>query len=340
MKAMVLKEFNSDLVAENVSRPGIGPDEVLVQVKACGICRTDLKIKSGLMDSRIIKLPHIMGHEFSGVVEEVGGSVRGVESGQRVVAHFYIACGKCKYCLDGRENLCGVITRPGFELGGAYAEYVKVPAGNIVPLDDGISFEEAAVLPDAVATPYHALRMGNLQPGESVLIAGVGGLGVHAIQIARALGGAVIACDIDRERLNVALKYGADHALDSRDTDIVGKIKELTGGYGADLCIDLVGTPASFGWALNSTRKGGRYCLVGYAPKKFLEIDTVPFHVCEWQLIGCRASTRQDLVEIVELTAKGLIRPVIDKVYDLEQANEGLRDLEQGKILGRGVLSI
>ena len=338
MNAMVLKEFNTALVIDTAEIPEIGPDEVLIKVKACGICRTDLKIQKGLFDRRIIQLPHIMGHEFAGIVERAGSRVRGTAVGQRVVAHFYIACGKCRFCKDGRENLCSHITRPGFELAGAYAEYVRVPAANVVPFGDRISFEEAAVLPDAVATPYHALRLGELKPGESVLVVGLGGLGIHAIQIAKALGGRVIACDIDEARLKIAYGYGADQVFNARDDARVEKVQDLTDGYGVDVCLDLVGTSASFTWALPATRGGGRYCLVGYAPNQPVEIDTVLYHVREWKLIGCRASTRQDLVEVVELTEKGLIKPVIDRVYPLEQANEGLRDLEDGKILGRGVL--
>ena len=338
MNAMVLKEFNTALVIDTAEIPEIGPDEVLIKVKACGICRTDLKIQKGLFDRRIIQLPHIMGHEFAGIVERAGSRVRGTAVGQRVVAHFYIACGKCRFCKDGRENLCSHITRPGFELAGAYAEYVRVPAANVVPFGDRISFEEAAVLPDAVATPYHALRLGELKPGESVLVVGLGGLGIHAIQIAKALGGRVIACDIDEARLKIAYGYGADQVFNARDDARVEKVQDRTDGYGVAVCLDLVGTPASFTWALPATRGGGRYCLVGYAPNQPVEIDTVLYHVREWKLIGCRASTRQDLVEVVELTEKGLIKPVIDRVYPLEQANEGLRDLEDGKILGRGVL--
>lgn len=337
---MVLKEFNTALVIDKaVEVPEIGPDEVLIKVNASGICRTDLKIQKGLFDRRIIKLPHIMGHEFAGTVELVGSRAEGTTVGQRVVAHFYITCGKCRFCKDGRDNLCGHMTRPGFELAGAYAEYVKVPAKNVVPLGDRISFEEAAVLPDAVATPYHALvRMGELKQDESVLIVGIGGLGVHAIQIAKALGGRVIACDIDEARLGIAAGYGAEQVFNAGCDALAEKVQDLTGGYGVDVCLDLVGTPASFAWALPSTRRGGRYCLVGYGPMQPLEIDTVLYHMREWKLIGCRASTKQDLVEVVELTEKGLIKPVIDKVYDLEQANQGLKDLEDGKILGRGVL--
>ncbi len=339
MNAMVLKEFNAALVIDTAAEiPEIGPDEVLIKVKACGICRTDLKIQKGLFDNRIIHLQHIMGHEFAGTVERAGSRVRGMAVGRRVVAHFYISCGKCRFCKEGRENLCSHITRPGFELAGAYAQYVKVPADNVVPLGDRISFEEAAVLPDAVATPYHALRMGELKPGESVLVVGLGGLGIHAIQIAKALGGRVIACDIDEARLKVAAGYGADEVFNARDDARVEKVQDLTDGDGVDVCLDLVGTPASFAWALPSTRKGGRYLLVGYAPNQPLQIDTVLYHVCEWRLLGCRASTRQDLVEVVELTEKGLIKPVIDRVYALERANEGLKDLAEGKILGRGVL--
>lgn len=341
MRAMILRHFNSDLVLENIHLPKLEPHDVLVKVKACGICRTDVKIKNGLMDSRIIKLPHIMGHEIAGIVEEIGENVVNIKTGQRVVVYFYETCQNCRYCLEGRENLCSDIKRAGFEYNGGFAEYVKIPENNVVLLEDGISFEEAAVLPCAVATPYHAItKLSNMQPGEAVLIVGVGGLGVHAIQIAKALGGRVIACDLDENRLEAALKYGADVALNAGSNDLASKINDFTDGYGADICLDLVGSPLSFDWALKSTRNGGRYCLVGYAPKQSLTIDTVSYHQNEWQLIGCRASTKQDLMDVVSLTQKGLIKSVIDEVYPIEDVNIGLHNLEQGKILGRGILKI
>lgn len=338
---MVLKEFNSPMVLEETADPSLlRADEVLIRVKACGICRTDLKISKGLYNPPV-SLPHILGHEFSGIVERVGEGVREVEIGQRAVAYFYLTCGRCRYCRNGEENVCSEMTRPGFELDGGFAEYVKVPASSLVPLSEGISFEEAAVLPDAVAVPYHAIsRLGRLQRGESILIVGVGGLGVHAIQIARVLGAQVIASDVDDERLKVALGLGANEVVNARDSDKVEKIRDLTEGYGADLSIDLVGTPMSFNWALEATRKGGRYVLVGYAADQPLQVDTVPYHLYEWRLIGCRGSTKQDLADVVDLTQRGLIKPIIDRVYPLERANEGMQDLEAGKILGRAVLQI
>jgi propanol-preferring alcohol dehydrogenase len=342
MKAMVLKEFNTPLsLNNNVPTPKPQADEVLIRVKTCGICGTDIKIARGKWNPSAIKMPHILGHEFAGVVEQVGSQVTTVHVGQRVAAYFYITCGKCRYCLNGEENVCEEQRRPGFEAHGAYAEYVKMPAANLLPLGEGISFEQAAVLPDAVAVPHHALvQLGRLRPGENVLIVGIGGLGVHAIQIVKALGGRAIATDIDDSRLEMALRLGANAALNAGNREIVSKIREITGGYGVDLCVDFVGTMSSFSWALNATRKKGRYVLVGYSANHPLEIDTMPFHLWEWELIGCRGSSKDDLKAVIELTEKGLISPVIDKVYRLEEANTGLEDLEKGKILGRGVIKI
>ena len=341
MKAMVLREFNTPLIFdETVEKPKPGSNEVLIQVKACGICRTDLKISKGLY-SPGVSLPHVLGHEFSGIVEQIGSDVQGIKVGQAVVAYFYVTCGRCRYCLSGEENVCPDMVRPGFERFGGFAEYVTMPASSVVPLGDGVSFEEAAVLPDAVAVPYHAInRLGKVQRGENVLIVGVGGLGVHAIQIARVLGAHAIASDIDDGRLAVARKLGAVEAINARRNDKIDQIKQVTDGHGVDLCIDLVGTPASFDWAVQAMGRGGRYVVVGYAPNQPLRVDTIPLHLYEWRIIGCRGSTKQDLQDVVDLTGQGLIKPVIDKVYPLENANEGLRDLESGSILGRGVVQI
>ncbi len=341
MKAMVLRAFNSDLVLTDLEQPVPGPGEVLIRVKACGICGTDLKIQKGLMGPKVGRPPHVPGHEFAGVVEGIGDGADPGLLGRRVVAYFYVSCGRCRFCRSGQENICDEMVRPGFERDGGYAEYVAISAANVIPFDDSVSFEAAAVLPDAVAVPHHAIStLGELRSGETILIVGVGGLGVHGVQIARALGGRVIACDLEERRLQIALELGADEVVGARDERRVERIMALTDGYGADICVDFVGTIASFDWALGATRKGGRYCLVGYAPNQPLAVDTMPFHLREWRLIGCRGSARHDLQRVVDLTARGLLKPIIDRVYRLEEANLGLADLRSGAIMGRGVLSI
>src|SRR5512133_3279422 len=219
MKAMRLEQYDGPLVLRDLPTPEPGPGEVLVKVAACGVCRTDVKILRGEIPPPIVNLPHTPGHEPAGVIAAVGPGVEDVQVGDRVVVYFYINCGHCEMCRKNRGNICFEIRRLGFELPGAYAEYLLVPAGHVIPIGD-LDFVQTAILPDAVAVPYHAIRhQARVEPGQDVLIVGVGGLGVHAIQIAKLEGARVIAVDVDEERLELARQLGADEVVNARDGD-------------------------------------------------------------------------------------------------------------------------
>ena len=196
MKALVLHEYNEELRLENVADPTLGPLDILLRVKACGVCGTDLKILSGKIPPPIVTLPHTPGHEIAGEVAEIGSAVRSVTVGERGLVYFYVGCKDCEMCRTGRENICFSIKRLGFELPGGFAEFVKLPAYNFCPVDEPISYPEMGILPDAVATSYHALKtMAGMKVGEDVMIMGVGGLGIHAVQIAKLMGAKVFAID-------------------------------------------------------------------------------------------------------------------------------------------------
>lgn len=166
---------------------------------------------------------------------------------------------------------------------------------------------------------------------------GVGGLGVHAVQIVKALGGRVIAADVDPARLERARQLGADAVIDARSNPVAA-VRDLTGGAGAELTVNLVG-PACAGWGLASTGKAGRFCVVGYEPGKTFEIASPPFHHMEWEVLGCRTSTRQDLREVVDLVARGAVRAVIDRSFALGEANRALEFLASGNVIGRAILT-
>lgn len=265
MKAAVLNHYDAPLTIQEVDMPAPGPEEVLVRVRACGLCGTDLKIASGKFPN--VPLPHIPGHEVAGEVYKIGEKVSGFHAGDRVAVYFYWTCGQCRYCRSGQDSLC---TRPkgqvGFHLNGGLAEFLKVPASNVLPIGDLLSFPQAAVLADAVATPYQALvDKARLQRDEVLVIVGAGGLGLHGVQIAKALGARVIIVDIDDRHLEKAAEVGADILLHSGRDRITDSIRKETGGEGADVVMDLVGLPETLDRELEWLRPAGRFLVVGYS---------------------------------------------------------------------------
>lgn len=337
MRAMRLEQYNGPLVLRDLPTPEPGPCEVLVKVAACGVCRTDVKILRGEIPPPIVVLPHTPGHEPAGVVAAVGPGVKGVEVGDRVAVYFYVSCGQCELCLKGRENICRYIRRLGFELPGAYADYVLVPERHVLPIGE-MEFERAAVLPDAVAVPYHAIRhQARVEAGHDVLVVGVGGLGVNAIQIAKLEGARVIAADIEEKRLDMAMSLGADLVVNA-SANPLEQIGRFTDGAGVDAVIEIVGTPETLAWTLPSTKRGGRLIIVGYAPGRPWPLDTMAMHYNEWEVIGARVSTRDELAEVIALVNAGKLNPVVSARFGLLEANEALSEVAAGRVAGRCVL--
>jgi len=338
MKAAVLHKYDSPLVIQDVDIPAIGPKEVLVRVRACGLCGTDLKIASGKFPK--IPLPHIPGHEIAGEIHKIGDQVTELRVGERVAVYFYVTCGQCRYCQTGQDSLC---IRPkgqvGFHLNGGLAEFVKVPASNVLPIGDNLSFAQAAVLADAVATPYQALvDKANLQRDEVLVIVGAGGLGLHAIQIAKVLGARVMAVDIDDRHLEKAAEVGADILLHPDRDKITDSIRKETGGYGADVVIDLVGLPETLERELEWLRPAGKFLMVGYnltRPFSWSSFDIVAKGL---QIMGVRASTRRNLAEVIQWANEKKIVPIVEDRLPLEEVNQVFERLRSGKIIGRIVL--
>lgn len=338
MKAMRLERFNQPLVRRELPTPQPGRGEVLVKVEACGVCRTDVKIMRGEIPPPIINLPHIPGHEAAGVVASTGPDVDGIRTGDRVVVYFYINCGRCQMCLMDRGNICMEIKRLGFELPGAYAEYLVAPASHVISIGD-LGFAEAAILPDAVAVPYHAIkRQARVEPGQDVLVVGIGGLGIHAVQEAKLLGARVIAADVNEERLQLARQLGADALVNVLASDPRKEVMRLTDGLGADATIEVVGSPESLTWTLQSTKRGGRLVIVGYTPGQPWPLDTMAMHYNEWEVIGSRTETKSELAEVVSLVRAGKLKPIVTRQFALEEVNEALAEVASGRVLGRAVL--
>lgn len=339
MKSMVLREFNREMVLEETEQPGPGRDEVVLRVEACGVCGTDLKIVRGLLPPSIVSLPHVLGHEIAGEVVEIGAGVKDVSVGQKGVVYFYMGCRDCEMCRTGKENLCLSIKRLGFELPGGYAEFVKIPAYNFCPFDPGLPPDKMAVLPDAVATSYHALKtMGQVRIGHDVLIVGVGGLGIHAVQIAGLMGARTIAVARRSGPLELARELGADFTIDVSERPPLEAVLDITDGKGVDAVIENVGTRQTLEWSLQCLKRRGRLVLVGYEPSKSAPLPTMDMHYNEWTVCGSRVSTKDELLEVVDLVQRGKIRPIISRQFDWKEANEALSALADSKTVGRTIL--
>ena len=336
MLAVVVARYGGmlELMDRPVPRPGAG--EVLVRVRASGLCSTDLHLLSGRM--LLGDLPRILGHESAGEIVEVGEGVTGWNAGDRVTVAVDVVCGACRHCLSGQTQRCTSMQRIGFERDGGHAEYVAVPAANVIGLPPTLAYDAAAILPDAVACMYHSLvGQGKVGLGQKVLILGVGGLGIHGVQIARLAGADVIATSRQLQRLEIAEQYGAI-PLNTATESLKDRVNEVTRGEGMDLVVDNIGTRASVREGLSLLRPGGKLLVVAYLDDAF-EVPSIPLFKTEQEIIGCRGSSRQDMEEVVRLTGSGKLKPVIGAHYPLEQIGAAVERLERGELVGRIVLT-
>jgi propanol-preferring alcohol dehydrogenase len=336
MQAVVVARYGSPLESDERPIPRPRPGEVLVRVRASGLCGTDLHLCSGRMP--LGDLPRIVGHETAGEVADVGESVTDWAVGDRVVAAIDVVCGRCRHCLEGHTQRCTAMQRMGFERDGGHAEYVAVPAGNLIALPESLGYEAAAILPDAVACMYHSLIcQGRVRAGQTVLILGVGGLGIHGVQVARLAGASVIATSRRVERLRLAEQYGAI-PVNPTTEGVAEAVMAHTKGEGGDIVADMVGTRASVREALTLLRPGGKLLVVAYLDETF-EVPALPLFKPEREIIGCRGASRQDLLDVVQLAATGTLTPVIGARYPLAEAEAAIARLERGDVVGRIVLT-
>lgn len=337
MRAAILEEFGSPLrVRDDLSDPEPGFGEVVVRIRAAGICRTDLKVIDGLVPT--VPLPLVPGHEIAGEIAAVGPGVNAARIGDRVLVVLDISCGACRYCRIGELDHCMDLRRLGMEQNGGLAEFVRVPAANAVPVPGALELGVAAVLPDAVASPYHAVaRLARVRPAQTVAVYGLGGLGLSAVQVAGLAGASVIAIARTPKRRDLAEELGATASIDPRDAPVSEQIRELTGGLGVHAFIDLVGIEGSTEQALLSCRKGGTVVVVGYAVPR-LDAPMMRLVYDEVVIRGSRGSTRQDLLEVIDLVADGRLAPVIGERIGLADVNSALDRLRAGEIIGRSVV--
>lgn len=341
MHAIRLTEQQQPLQHADLSEPAPGKGEVVVDVQRAGICHTDAHYRAGTGKTT---LPVTLGHEIAGVVSAVGEGVEGIREGQRVAVHYLFSCGTCERCRRYGEQFCPEGGMIGKERDGGYAQRVVIPAVNAIPIPDGVSSDVAAIMMCSTATAYHALRLGSIQKGDRVAVLGFGGLGVSAVQLARALGAAeVFAVDVVPEKLELAASFGAK-PLDAREIPVHKAILGATDGKGVDVAVEFTGNANVARGGLRSLSPGGRLMIVAINLRA-MEFD--PFTdllVRERRIIGCSDHTRQELVELLELARKGEIdlSRAITRTVPLEAGavNGVLDDLEKGSGHLRTVISV
>lgn len=337
MKAIRYHGPNQPLKLEEVAPPILDKDDVLIRVKAAGICHTDLHFISGLLNLGIA--PLTLGHEIAGVIEAVGADIASPGVGERVVVYYYQGCGKCQYCLRGEENLCiNLRAEHGFVTDGGYAEFVKVPARNAVPIPAHVSFEEAAPIGCSVTTAIHAARLANLKFGDNVVVYGAGGVGFGIVQYARLAGANVIAVGRNEIKLAKARELGANHTINASKNDVMSAIRDLTGGNGADIVFELVGIKETMDISMKSLARHGRLVFIGYSFDNFTVHPILPI-ILEATIIGSVGNTLDELINAVKLVGAGKIKTVVDRVLKLKQFQVGIDSLSHGQPIGRIVLT-
>jgi 2-desacetyl-2-hydroxyethyl bacteriochlorophyllide A dehydrogenase len=305
MRAIRFVGVNKPLQMQEIPIPEIGEEDILVQVKAAGICHSDAHYRSGI--SWVKPVPLTLGHEVAGVVKKVGAKVSNVKVGERVCLHYNISCGNCYHCSTGNDQFCEKVLMLGHYTNGGYAEYISVPARNAIHLPDEIPFEQGATLMCASATAFHALRKSRVKGGETVAIFGAGGLGQSAIQLAHAFGALeVYAVDINDDKLFLAAHHGAI-AINGKKVNPVEEIKRLTKKKGVDVAIEMIGLPQTMKQAIQCAGVMARVVVVGLSSKP-LEIDTY-YELLgnEVELIGSNDHLLQELPLLVELARRKVL---------------------------------
>jgi L-iditol 2-dehydrogenase len=321
MKALVLSQYRQ-LELQDLPQPTPSADEVLIQVRACGICGSDVHGYDGSTGRRIP--PLVMGHEAAGVIAAVGSAVKDFAVGDRVTFDSTISCGQCHFCKRGQVNLCDARQVLGVSCGdyrraGAFAEFVTVPARVLYRLPDGLAFEKAAMI-EAISVAVHAVHLTPVELNDTAVVVGAGMIGLLTLQAARLAGcRKIIAVDVDEGRLQTALSLGATHSIIAKDQDVPALVREWTDGRGADVSFECVGTSVTVQSAIESTRKGGTVTLVGnIAPRIELPLQSVVTR--QIRLQGSCASGGE-IPACIELLAAGLIQvePMLSAFAPLEE---------------------
>jgi NADPH:quinone reductase-like Zn-dependent oxidoreductase len=342
MNAIVYSEHGGPHVLRyvEVAEPHIGPHEVLVRVRACALNHLDLWVRRGI-PGVAIPFPHIPGSDIAGEVAKIGEKVSHVHVGERVLLQPGISCGECEQCVAGRDNFCRSYTLFGYMVDGGCAEYVKSPAANIVPIPANLSFEEAAAVPLVFLTAWHMLiTRAQLKPAETALILAAGsGVGSAGIQIAKVTGARVIATAGTEEKLARAKELGADELILHSKQDISKEVKRLTNRRGVDVVMEHVGQ-ATWEQSVRSLAVGGRLVTCGATSGWEGKLDIRYLFSRHISILGSYMGAKAELNPALELVARGLVKPVIDKVLPLSHCAEAHERLERREQFGKIVLAV
>lgn len=342
MKAVLFRAHGGpvNLSYEDLPTPTIGSEDVLVRVKACALNHLDIWIREG-NPAYPMPLPHVSGSDVAGFVEQAGNRVEGVTAGQRVFVSPGISCWNCEQCLAGRDNMCRSYGLLGAMTHGGYAEYVKVPFRNVLPIPENLSFEQAAAFPLVSMTASHMLfARAGLQHGETVLIMGAGsGVGSMAVQLAKFAGARVIATVGSDDKIPKAVILGADAVINHAREKVSERVKLLTEGRGVDVVIEHIG-PEVWDSSLESLAKGGRLITCGATTGGDVKLNLRYVFSRQLTIKGSYMGTRAELAKVAELMGQGRLISVIDRTFPLQEARAAQELMVSRKFFGKIVLTV
>lgn len=350
MKSAKIIEIHEPLQIQESKTPKPKGSQVLIKVQSSGVCHSDIHLWEGGYEGpqgqflkttdRGVKYPLTPGHEIAGVIDSLGEQTEGFAKNEKVLVYPWIGDGLCPACRTGEENLCDKPRSLGVYNDGGYADFVLVPSYKyLVKLGDGIDTDTSAPLSCSALTAYGAVKNGNLTPNDNVVIVGTGGLGLMAIQLAKAITGSrIIALDRNEDKLKAAKENGADDIINSKKEDVVKAVMELTERMGADVVIDFVNSSSTVETDMNILRRRAKLVLVGLFGGE-LKLNLIAMPTRSYKLIGSYTGSINDLIELVSLAKRGIIKPVISNKFRLDEVTKALRMLKDGKILGRGVIN-
>jgi propanol-preferring alcohol dehydrogenase len=348
LKSAQIIEPDKPLQINEVEIPKPSGNQVVVKVKSTGVCHSDLHLWEGGYDTgdgfmkvtdRGVRFPVTPGHEVVGVIEEIGDSVEAVDIGDMVLVYPWIGCGQCTTCEKGDTNLCESPKSLGVFQNGGYAERMLIPDYKFLAKIDNLDPDGAASLACSGLTAFTAIKKSLVNDPENILIVGAGGLGLMAVQIAKALTTSNIICaDLDDTKLNTAKDLGATYIVNTKEPDAAKKIMSICNEKGVDSIVDFVNAPPTVKMDLSIIRKRGNIILVGlFGGAVELPLVSVPLKAITIQ--GAYTGNYNDMLELIKLAQRGVINPIVSKRYTLDDANTALEDLKNRKIIGRAVIN-
>ncbi len=337
MKAALYYKDEKNLRIEDVPTPEPGPGEVRVKVAACGICHTDLHyLDHGVPTFK--EPPMILGHEISGTIDAMGDGVAGIETGDHVIIPAVLTCGQCENCRRGRENICNSMLMVGNNINGGYAEFIVVPAKDLIPVPKHLNLANCSIIADALSTPYHAVvNRGEIKPGQVVSVFGCGGVGINVVQFAALAGAKVIAVDLSDEKLEIAKKLGAYATFNAKEEKVEKAVRKATGG--CDVAFEVIGKPEVMLQAMATLKTGGRFVMVGYTAD-VLKISAARVMYREMDIrgsLGCRPVDYHSIVTLAD-QGKVVLDTLISNRYSIDDINRGFDDLRENKPVIRNIM--